>query len=498
MKKLWIALGVVVAAGLAGVVLLLGMLAPPQLLVAPDRGAVFEHVAIVEPGFAPTPSRRVVVEGGTIREIGPATPGAPFEGYLLPGLIDMHVHGADESIDGQADLFRLLYLAHGVTTVRNTGGGETQLRERERIDRGEVAGPRIFACGPLVDGEPPVWQFGLTLEDAAGAESLVATHVAMGYDCLKVYERLRPEVLEALVEAARAERLTVVGHVPQRVRLRGSGIDDLQHLRGVERRQGREPILAVGPNLRRRTEEWASLTRDRIEEVVRISVEEHVAHTPTLVLFDRALRMREPQALIDAPEMQLLPRFYGELSWDPRGTPFFEGIQPDAWALTEQGLENAKRVVAALARAGVRIHAGTDVGNPFLVPGASLHDELRLLVEAGLSPSDAWRAATHWAGASLKQPRSLGRVAVGGPADLLLFGEDPTQDLGRLGSLRAVVADGRRYSRKDLDAALEAARRHYRGDLYEAVSMAIGRRQRDAVLERMWAEAEEHGVQPDG
>jgi len=143
--------------------------------------------------------------------------------------------------------------------------------------------------------------------------------------------------------------------------------------------------------------------------------------------------------------------------------------------------------VPALFRAGVRIHAGTDVGNPFLVPGASLHEELRHLVGAGLTPEEAWLTATRLPGEFLREP-GLGTVAAGAPADLLLFREDPTRDLAALATLEAVVAGGRLYSRETLDEALEASQRRYRGWLYDTVSMAIGTRRREAALAAARAE----------
>ena len=468
--------------GVVGAGAALFQLSPPVLVVAPEaRDVVFDNVTLVEPGLRRMPGRRVTVEAGRIREIGEALPGSPGEGYLLPGLIDMHVHAPDPTIAGQADLFRLLYLAHGVTSVRNTGGGVAELDERRRITRGDWAGPRVFACGSLVDGEPPVWGFARTLENPAGAAALVREHKQAGFDCLKVYERLRPEVLAALVEAARAEGLPVVGHVPQRVRFEEAGIEDVQHLRGSAREAAREPILDLAANVGARLRDWAELTPERAAFIVQVSREQGIVHTPTLVLYDRSARMNQIERLKQAPELGWLPRFYADLSWDPRGLPWFDASPEEVWELARRGRDNAQRLVGELFRAGVRIHAGTDVGNPFLVPGASLQEELAHLVAAGLNPEQAWVAATRWPGEFLPLA-GLGRIEPGAPADLLLFREDPTQDLAALGSLEAVIVDGRAYSREVLDAALAKARAHYRASFYESVSMAIGEWQREALL----------------
>jgi imidazolonepropionase-like amidohydrolase len=126
-RRLWIALGI----GGVGLFLLgalvLGLLAPPAPLRPPERGALFENVTIVNPGAGGAARRRVQVEGGRIASIDPAGD-APPGGYLLPGLVDMHVHDADPAIDGQQDLFSLLYLAHGVTALRNTAAAPSSSR----------------------------------------------------------------------------------------------------------------------------------------------------------------------------------------------------------------------------------------------------------------------------------------------------------------------------------------------------------------------------------
>lgn len=486
MRRLWIAsAGVLVALLLLGAAALLS-LAPPTPLRPPERGALFANVTVVNPGAGREPSRTVRVEGDRIASIE-ASGGAESGGYLLPGLVDMHVHGADPSIAGQEALFSLLYLAHGVTAIRNTGGGTDQLAERERIARGEEAGPRIFACGPLHDGKPPIWAFSTVVETPAQAEAAVAYVADTGFDCVKVYERLLPEALAALVRGARARRLPVVGHVPDRVRFEEAGIDDVQHLRGVERSEPREPIFDVVARVRRRGQDWAALSAERIDFVARTSLAQGIAHTPTLALIERASRMDRLDEQMAEPRMRLLPRFYSALSWNPRGFPWYEAFAPADWELAREASRSAARMANTLFRAGVRIHAGTDVGNPFLVPGASLQEELYQLVGAGLTPEEAWLTATRWPGEFLREP-GLGTVAPGAPADLLLFREDPTRDLAALGTLEAVVAAGRLYRREVLDDALEASERHYRGWLYDSVSMSIGTRRRDAVLEASRAE----------
>ena len=151
--------------------------------------------------------------------------------------------------------------------------------------------------------------------------------------------------------------------------------------------------------------------------------------------------------------------------------------QEDALRILADLSEPAPRmttVVRRLHEAGVRILAGTDTPNPFIVPGASLHEELHHLLEAGFTPEEAWVAATRWAGESLGEPK-LGTLEEGAPADLLIFREDPSHDLAALSTLEAVVAQGRLYSKGVLDRAIQRHRDYSEGWFYDRVSMALAR-----------------------
>ena len=134
----------------------------------------------------------------------------------------------------------------------------------------------------------------------------------------------------------------------------------------------------------------------------------------------------------------LLPRWYREL-WQPSVIfgPFFD----EASAAMEAALPKMNEVIRRMHQAGVRIHLASDVMNPFIVPGASLHQELQLFVEAGLTPEEAWVTGTRWPGEFLGLPK-LGTLQAGAPADFLLLGEDPTQDLAALSTLEAVAKAG--------------------------------------------------------
>ncbi len=182
--------------------------------------------------------------------------------------------------------------------------------------------------------------------------------------------------------------------------------------------------------------------------------------------------------------------------WDPEKNPLLHRLAPVAPAEAGERLRIMKMLTDELHLAGVPILAGTDTGNPFVIPGASLHEELRLLVESGLTPEEAWMAATSAAGKALRQP-GLGIVEPGAPADLLVFREDPTRDLAALGSLEAIVADGRLYTKVALDEGLGRWRAWLTAPLRGALSGVLARAALASVRFRIWLTAPQEGAESE-
>jgi cytosine/adenosine deaminase-related metal-dependent hydrolase len=456
-------------------------LVPPAPLALPPQGLVLADVTVVQPGEGRLPARRIAVDGGRVAEIGPADGSDEFGGrFVLPGLIDMHVHFPPKTVLRQSELFAFLYLYHGVTTVRDAADadGTATAPARDGVREGRFPGPRIFACGPLLDGPEPIWANSVVLREPSEAEAAVAKVAADGFDCVKVYNSLSGEVLAAIRESAQRHGLPVIGHVPMTVPCEEARLDDVQHLIGVL--APRDPPLAFTEAL----VGWRSFDEERARFVTGMSLAYDIAHTPTLVVMDRLGAMRDYDAVRRSPDAQLLPRYYRDVVWSPtEGLPFLRDRTDEDYRLFDEALKGGQALVARMHRAGVRIHAGTDTQVPFLVPGAALHRELRFLADSGLGPDGALAAATTVPGASLGLP-GLGRVEAGAPADLLIFREDPTRDLEALATLEAVVAEGRLYRRADLEVQLDRYRRHHEGRVFDAVSVVMVRR----VLARIFAE----------
>ncbi len=440
---------------------------PPRLEVPRRRELVFADVTVVNPGEERSPGRTVVVRGERIARVTDFEPGDARRGeeerfrgaYVLPGLVDVHVHLPPAIAVGQLELFSLLFLAHGVTAIRETGSfGGASFEIRRRIRDGELAGPRIFSCGPFLDGDPPVWPVARIVRDGAEARAAVEDLAASGADCVKVYSQMSADALAGVHEAAARFGLPVIGHLPVAVPFSDTRVAEIQHV--CDPRCG-------------------ELDLDRVEEIVRTAVDANLAHTPTLVVYAQQKGRDEYPQQMREPAAQLLPRFWREVIWNPEYELGYDSREVEA----RPGYAERHAAMVAMIRTtvrrlheeGVTVLVGTDPINPFVVPGASLHRELELLVEVGFTSDEAWRAATRRAGEALGEP-GLGRVREGAPADLLVFERDPTRDLGALATLTAVVANGRFYSKEELDRVVASQLDHFDRPLYRTLSMFLARR----------------------
>jgi hypothetical protein len=364
-------------------------------------------------------------------------------------------------------LVNLLFLAHGMTAVRETGDADgTTFSAREQVRTGRLPGVRIFTSGPVLDGEPPFLPTSWVVRDAGQGRRAVARAAEMGADFIKVHHRLSAAALAGIREEAARRGLRLVGHIPSSVSFEQAGIWDVQHLDGLA------PYPAAGESALDYQRRWIDLTPGQIAQYVESSVRQGLVHTPTLV---SAAAMAEWNSLEPEPDSAvfLLPRQFRQGSWDRRLMPVFRHFTDETLQLARHALERSLEVVRRLHEAGVRLHLGTDTaGMPGLVPGACLQRELGWMVKAGLSLEEAWIAGTRSAGESLGVDR-LGRICTGAPADLLLFAQDPTRDLWALATLQAVVAQGRLYTRHELMDALVRHRQRFEQPLYDHLSTAF-------------------------
>lgn len=429
-------------------------------LLAGDAALVLRNVRLFDgTGAAVSEPVSIVVRDGRIERIVPADAAVPvdvnelseFAGKIvIPGLIDAHVHAF-------ADEFDALFLAFGVTTVRDLGGDEKASLAHRAKSFTATDRPRTYVCGPIFDGSPPIWPFSVTPKNEDEARAEVDRLVKAGIDQVKVYSKLEDRIWRAIIDAAHAHGKKAIGHVPFGCTARDAVAakqDEIEHLEGVaDTCVIKDPRpSSVNDYLRRGSSNWNTADPACLEQLASELADAGTVSCPTLVVLERYARAGSP-ALAADPNLRHVPdsvRSWWDSQFARFDAPWGEAYRRDAQAAFE------KRVafVRMLHEAGAPIILGSDTPNPFVVPGASVHDELELLVRAGLSPADALVAATSAAAQAIEAERELGTIAPGKLADLVILDRDPTADIRNSRAIAAVVHRGHLMRKADLDARL--------------------------------------------
>lgn len=444
----------------------------PSAAAAQD--ALYHGFTLLDPaGETVVEDAWMTVEDGRIAAVGsgPAPADAPADRhdmsgrFAIPGLIDTHVHMALGPVGGRMEegapvLFvtqdpeitahagRML-LAHGVTTVRDTGG-ETELTLRYARDEraGRIAGPEALVAGLIIErSEVPFEGLIAPVVSGHGVAGIVAEQAAAGVDYVKFYVHLDEADLAAGIAAAEAAGVRTIGHLDAISWTRAAelGIDSLTHMMPTH------PDLLPADIRDDWTtrggafeffEWWEAVDLDgpEIAAMVRTLAENQVHVDATLVAFDMAFRGDDP-ALIEAD----LHAAHPAMAENWRAAFRFDlGWQADDYRRAQAVWPKVLRLVRMLHEAGVPMSLGTDMNNPWVVPGASYLRELRLHADAGLEPWDILRLATSDGAAALGVGDRTGRLAEGMEADVVFLAADPRQDIGHVGSGVLVLDDGER------------------------------------------------------
>ena len=454
----------------AALLLAAGCADPGDAGIQGDAAIVGATIVDVATGEV-VPAQTVVVADGSIVEIGPAADlvladdVTRIDGtgrFLLPGLTDMHAHVFTE--DGLVP-----YLANGITTVRNMWGGPMALAMREDVAAGRIPGPRVLTAGQLLDGAPKIWAGSTEVADADHAAQLVAQQAADGYDFVKVYSRLSPELLDAILAAGAEHGIAVAGHVPQDAPMMDAvrnGMRTAEHFTGMLSAVLADESLP-NPDLASFDERAHPLVKalgrgemdpDALVDnakVARLGAElaEHDFWlVPTIGVMKNFTSLPRPPHPDAARYVTPADRALIKML-TAGGSPM---VEPDLLAGEDVLYHVRARVLRDLHAAGAKMLVGTDDS---LQLGFVVVDEMEALVDAGLAPLDVLRAATLGAADYLGERGAMGEVVVGAVADLILVDSNPLEDLGALRSVQGVMRAGTFYDRAQLDdllARLEA------------------------------------------
>jgi imidazolonepropionase-like amidohydrolase len=396
--------------------------------------------------------------------------------WLIPGLWDMHVHFGDPQ-SGR------LFIANGVTGVRVMWGNPSydgtpnhvHYELRDAFDKGDRVGPRMVIGSNIFDGPKPVWPNSLALTTPAEGRAAVEAAKKDGADFIKVYSLLPRDVFLAIAAASKQAGLPFVGHVPESVsasEASDAGQKSMEHLYGLFRAisahettllKEREHFLAK-PHTpserkafnRKQTAETVATWDEAKAQALFTKLKANGSwQTPTLTVLWNIATVVEPEHASD-PRMKYVSPFI-KAFWNPKEDFRFKDRKPEDYAFAKELFTKQLQLVGKLNQAGVPLLAGTDEMNPFCFPGFSLHDELAFLVKAGLSPLEVLRTATLGPARFFDREATMGSVAPGKVADLVLLDGDPLADIANTRKVALVVSRGRIYDRGAIDKLLDEA-----------------------------------------
>ena len=452
-----------------------------------DRALAISHVTVIDmSGAAPLRDQTVVIAGERIATLGPSGAIAVPRGaqvvdgngkYLIPGLADMHIHlTAAGEPDGSRKFMIPLLIANGVTQVRDMGGYLESLKPlRKEIEDGKRLGPRMVYAGPYLDGSPPSFEPSFVVTNPVQASEDVHQLVSRGVDFIKVQSMLSREAYFAIAGAARREHIPFLGHVPDHVtaaEAADAGQRSIEHLTNVLRGCSRDepklmreqfhapPKQETASQSHQRLLRWQRKLLDTYSQTACDALlvkfrDKDVWQAPTLVLLKEDAF---PTPAVEAAAAQsgfakYIP--HGTLgTWKKGRTAQMRFMNEAESQLRERLFAKSSALVGEMQQSGVRILAGTDSPAPYVTPGFALHEELELLVAAGLTPMQALQAATRNPAEFLGLGEKSGTIAAGKYADLVLLDANPLDDIRNTTEINAVVARGKFLNRADLDRLL--------------------------------------------
>jgi imidazolonepropionase-like amidohydrolase len=462
---------------------------------ATPRQIVITHVTVINPATSSvSPDATVVITGDRITSVshGSTAAGDALAGgtvtavshssnatvidakglYLIPGLWDMHIHSAfGDWFPGGRDVILPLYVANGVTGVRDMGGDIPVLQSwRQQITAGEIVGPRIKFSGPMLDAVLPSGKLrfpsSVAVTTPESAAAAVDTLKSQGVDFIKFQSVISHDAYLAAAAEARKIGIPAVGHVPDRVRISeaiDAGQKSIEHLMGsLEGCSSEEEKFVSGQgNLKMLL---TTVDQKKCDSMIAKLAQSQTWECPTLT-WQRGGTFLDQRDLKNDPLGKYIPAYWRNVTWKRFTDEMMPDLLRDPLELRREYFARNLQMVSAQHRAGVPFLAGTDSApGVFIVPGFSLHDELSNFVEAGFTPMEALQTATNNPAKFFGMESSTGSIDPGKSADAVLLRANPLDDIHNTRKIAAVVADGHYYDRKALDNLLSqieaAAKRH--------------------------------------
>ncbi len=372
--------------------------------------------------------------------------------FVIPGLFDAHVHYYDPAVYGP------MMIAHGVLFVRDMGNVTNQaLALRQGLKDGTIFGPEMITTGSILDGDPPtIPQISIACGTPEAGRRAVHHQVAAGVDEIKVYSGLKKDVFLAIVGEARKRGIEVVGHVPESVYIEdaaAAGMRSSEHLFGF----GKVVAKLLGDSVYLGTQGMGTdvpyflrlneVKREKLREALKRIGATGMIVSPTLVVFKHGAHYKEI--------------FSGNYPMLEYASPIMKGMWSALWGgqpenpMVQKLLPPMEDLVKDLSLSGIPLMVGTDLLSPGVFPGHSVHEEMELWQDAGITPVEILRSATIVPAKFVGVDDRFGTVAEGKVASFVLLQSNPLEDIRNVCQIEGVCFRGRYFNRVELDGILE-------------------------------------------
>ena len=433
---------------------------------------VIAHVTVINPGTVSVKKDRTVVVSG--KRIASVLPSAKFKAsagarvingrgkFLIPGLWDMHVHTAfGDWFPGGQDVILPLFIANGITGVRDMGGDVSVLKRwRDQIDTGKITGPHIIFSGPMLDGYLPDGKHlrfpsSVPVMSPAEARAAVDSLASRGVNFIKVQSLLSVESYLAAADESHKRGLPIVGHVPDKVRIAqvvAAGQKSIEHLMGIFEGCSREEEKFINGQ---GSTQLLLTTNDphKCDALINLLARTRTWQVPTLA-WQRGGTFLDQLDWKHQALDRYVPAYWRDVTWTRFKNEMMPDLLKDPLSLRREYFAKNLEMVGRMHRAGVPFMAGTDTAaGIYVMPGFSLHDELANFVEAGFTPMEALQTATSNP-AKFFGKNDAGKIEAGSASDLVLLDADPLDDIRNTHKIEAVVANGNLWDRVTLDTLL--------------------------------------------
>ncbi|MGZ5221017.1 MAG: amidohydrolase family protein [Chitinophagaceae bacterium] len=393
--------------------------------------------------------------------------------YLIPGLWDMHVHMMQEQwYQSQMPLLR----ANGITGFREMWGDPTIASYvKSQIQKDSLPFFRFVAPGHILDGKKPFWENSTAVATAAAGRNIVDSLLIIQADFIKVYSFLEPDVFYAIAKRSKEKNLPFAGHVPHTVWLTDAseaGMASTEHLYGflTEACSDSDSAMALMKLSVSAFENGNKEERKRINHLFHSLVLHNISEeklkaiaqklrknnthiVPTLVTL-RGMYFTDDTSFTNDPRLKYMSKETLDY-WKEQTTNDLKNNTETDWQNKRKRWQIEQQIMRILIAEKVPIMAGTDSDNPFAFPGFSLHDEMALYVEFGMKPIEALRSATIIPVKYLKMTDSLGTIAEGKLADLVILEANPLESIKNTTKINTVIANGRVYNKSYIGSIIK-------------------------------------------